>query len=435
MSEDGSGGRLDAVLRIELPEGSPRHRRRVSPSGDSGPPPSPPRSGSQLRRVLAGLTLVSFLVAGVGLALAGARVVGRSSAGEVLEPVADPDAPGYEAYVEPTPTLAVLHTRDDLLEGLTFLSLPGGDGAGGAVVFVPVRTLVELPELGYNAIEYAHDLGNPEFTREVLGDLLGARVGEFVVVDAARWASLVGPVAPLTIDNPDALTIDAPRSAGPDAEGFSFPAGPVELAPREIGPFLEASADRESDLARLFRHELVWRTWIEAVASSDRSDVIPGETDVGLGRFVRSLAAGPVLYEALPVTQTDDAVDAEGTAFEPDEAAVDDLVARIVPFPQSPRPGIRARARILNGTADVHRAAEVAPEVATLGLEIVVIGNADRLDHEDHEITYFGAEFRPVAERIRDELGGGVLVEQGHASEIVDITVTLGADDGRTLGG
>ena len=373
-------------------------------------------------RSAAATVLIALVLVGGGLAYAGSRIVRNSTQGEVFAPVSDPTEPGYEAYLEPTPTMVVLHSKDGLIESATFLSLPGRDEGGGAVVFVPVRTVTDLGVLGTEAIEYAYDLGGPEQERQAIQTLLGTGIGELAQIDAERWADLVGPVAPIAIDNPDVI-----RSDDDEAGEILFDEGMIELEADEVGPYLEARVEGESDLARLFRHQVFWRAWIEAVAADGTVEAVPGETDNGIGRFVRLLAEDATTFETLPVVETDEPIDRVGTGFVPDQDAMDALMAELVPFPTSPAPGVRQRVRVLNGTADTDRASEVASLLPPLGAEIELVGNA-RTFGLDTSISYFGDEAFEVATEIRGLLGVGELVEEERPSEVVDITVILGED-------
>lgn len=433
---DERAARLQALLSVDIAGTRALDATTRPPRPTSSPPPADapdaettagvdgaPRGRSRLPpmgAVISTVVLLALFATGLGLTYAGTRIIRSSTQGEVVEPVSDPAAPGYEALVEPTPTLAVLHDLDGGLDAITVLTLPDPAGGGGGVVFVPTRVVDDLPLFGVSPLETAYDLGaTPEVQAEMVGDLLGAGIGEVVVVDADRWAGLVAPVAPLLIDNPDDLEVDGE---------LRFPAGDVELGPDDVGPYLEARHDGESDLARLFRHETFWTAWLEAVGEAGGDDAVPGELETGLGRFIRQLAAGRVVSTTLPVDRsTRDEPGAEPT-FLPDVDGIAAVVADLVPFPRSPRPGVRERVRVLSGTEDVEAARRVAPRLPPAGIEVVIVGNAPSLDVERTTIAYVGPEHEAAAEDLRDLLGVGEVVIDPRPSDVVDITVTLGAD-------
>lgn len=429
--DDERAARLEALLSVRVAarqdEPGPgtiegRRRRAAASAGDDDADQTPTDDGSQSRRrisVGAVLVLLGLFVTGAGLVYAGTRIIRSSTEGEVVAEQTDPAAPGYEAIVSATPTMLVVHDVDGLVQSLTVLTLPDPGAGGGGVVMVPTRTVSDMPVFGYAPIEAAYDLGTAEGLVEVVGDVLTTGISEVVVVDADRWAGLVAPVAPLTVDNPDALEVDGE---------LRFPAGEIELEAEDVGPYLAARAPGESDLARLFRHETFWQAWLAAVAEAGTPDAVPGELEGGLGRFVRELAAGRSVVETLPVEETT----VEGFDDEPTFVADDDevaaMVAELVPFPRGPRPGVRERVRVLNGTDDLDAARALASALPPVGVEVVVVGNARSLDQEATTIAYVNPSHERAAQEIRDLLGIGEVLVDPRPSDVVDITVTLGAD-------
>ena len=420
-TEDERTARLQALLSVDLAERAEAERRRRAdrPGAEGGVEPA--RAGRPGRgATLWALALVALFATGIGLTYAGTRIIRTSTEGEVVSRVDDPAAPGFEVMVQATPTLAVLHDRAGTLDAITVLTLPDPDRGGGGVVFVPTRTMGDLPVYGLAALEVAYDFGaTPEVQAEMVGDVLGIGIDEVVVVDADRWEGLVRPVAPLSVDNPTDVEVDGE---------VAFAEGAVDLEADEVAEYLEARGDDESDLARLYRHELVWRSWLDAVAAAGGAGEVPGEVESGLGRFVRHLASGPVEVVTLPVDRATGGDDAGEVDYVPDGEAVEALVARLVPFPRSPRPGVRERVRLLSGTEDVEAARRLAPELPPLGLEVVVVGNAATLDHATTTIAYAAPQHDDAARKIRDLLGVGEVVPDPRPSDVVDITVTLGAD-------
>jgi hypothetical protein len=354
-------------------------------------------------------------VLAVALAVSGFGAVLDTTEGRAIDPELDPVAPGYEAFVESTPTVAVLgRSAEGGLAWVSVLALAGPDAGGGAVLNVPVATLapdfaVDLPTVG--EIDLAR--GSDEAAASV-GDIIGAAVDEVVDVDPARLAELVAPVAPLTLDNPDA----AP----------GFPVGPTTLDPANAAGFLLATEPGESDLTRLVRHEAFWQAWLGAIAAAGRPDAVPGETASGIGRFLAGLAAGPVTVAVAPV-RPEDAGD--GTVeYRPDRDAAYDLTERLVPFPASPRPGHRRRVRVLDGVGADDLARRAARDAVAAGGQIVVVGNADRFDPDAvTRVVYFEPEVATAAEDVASAFGtvaeqlGGPNPDDG-----VDITVVAGAD-------
>ena len=403
----------------ETPETSDERPDPVEPPPPTPTTPARRETPKDWRAFVPYVVLLVLLVSGLALTYVGTRIVRNSTQGEVVAQGSDPDEPGYEALVEATPTFAVFHDRGDEVDSIAVLTLPDPDGNGGGVILVPTRAVVDMPLFEVSPVEVAYDLGDDRVAAETVGLLLGAAIEGRAVIDDARWADLVAPVAPITIDNPNELLVD---------DEVRFPIGEIDLAPEDVGPYLAARVEGESDLARLFRHQLFWESWLQAIAADGSPAAVPGEIDTGIGRFVRTLAAGNSVIETLPVEPALPGAYGPEPAFLPDGDAVADLVYRLVPFPISPAPGVRARTRVLNGTADTTRAASIASDLTPVGLEIVLVGNASSFDVEQTTVRYFGAEFRDEAEAIVDLLGVGEVSEETRPSDAVDITVTLGAD-------
>lgn len=429
MTDDGHGGgeshderdrRLAALLSVDISAAVDAHAQQHDATRRRDAVPGSARSRPTWFVVTSFGVLVVLLVAGVGLAYAGTRLIRSSTQGEVFTPVDDPTAPGYEALVDPTPTLVMLHDHEGL-DAITVLTLPDPDGSGGGVLLVPDRTVTDLPAFGDIPVEAAYDLGTPEFGAQAVGDLLGAGMLEREVVDAERWSDLVEPVAPIVIDNPNELREDGE---------VRFPLGEIELEAADVGAYLESDDAQASDLARFARHEIFWEAWLAAVQEAGADDAVPGELDSGIGRFVRALAAGTTVIETLPVRPVGDDRYGPAEAFFPEHEAIAELLTRLVPFPVSPAPDARARLRLQNGTTDTTVAASVAAELPPAGVEVVLIGNALSLDHDTTTVRYAGTEFRDEALDVVEILGVGEVVEEPRPSDAADITVTLGADYG-----
>lgn len=371
------------------------------------PPPGPSRRWLTTFGVLVALSVVS----GAVLTYVGVDTLRNSRAGRTVSGAIDPSAPGFEALVEPTPTLLLVHLSEGRMSSAALLTLNAGD-AGGAVVLVPPSTRTGDAPDAYTLATTAAFLADPSDVVGAAQPMLGLGIGEVATIDDARWAELVEPVAPLAIDNPDELP--------------AFPAGPILLEADQVAAWLNPQTEGEDDLVRLFRHQLLWEAWVAAVAASPDAAAVPGELDVGLGRFVRGLASGPITVTTMPVAQSDGP---DGTPrLLPDRTAIDDLVNAVVPFPTAARPGQRIRVRLLDGTGDADHVVRVAPLVVPAGSQIVVAGNADRFDHDRTEIRFHAPDGRASAERLRDALGTGEVVDDVRPVDAFDVTIVLGDD-------
>ena len=409
------------------PPSSPEAEAEPAPPvGDDAVPPidrrprplvtTPSATGVVRRRRIVAGAMVVLVALGAGLVVLGLDRVRGSTAGTYVDATLQPDEPGYVALVTPTPTLLMLQTdAEGGLAGVALLSLRAED-EGGSVVLIPVGTQAPFAEEGTSLSDVFADAGADTVTTQI-ELMLNIAVGDTVELDTDGWGSLVAPV--------ESVALELPTPVG------EFPAGAVDLAADDVGTFLTARELDESELARVDRQGLFWTEWLPRVAEAG-DDGLPGESDVGIGRFVRGLAAGESEVEALPVAQVQPA-DAE--LFELNDEMATVLIAREVPFPQEPSAGSRVRVRLLNGTSEPALAAEAAASLVEAGAEIALSGNADSFEEPETRIIYGRSRLRPEANNLRDALGVGV-VEQDEAESVepadeadrIDVTVVLGAD-------
>lgn len=415
-----AAARPDALadsLPAETASPPPAAGRVRQAGGSSGRPPVP-----MWRRVGFAVVLLGLVASIPALGYAGLQVIKDSTAGNVKGTNLSPTDPGYEAQVDPTPTaLAIQYDDKGLPNGLTFLALGGADG-GGAVIFVPLDTAVTEPSFGVDRLRTAYNVvaDTPTLARERLasqtGRVLNVGVEEIIDLSNSGWEQLVAPVAPLKIDNPDAIDIGG---------GVVIPSGPTELTAAQVGPYLAASLPKESDLNRLNRHSVVWSAWLAAVKASGRDDAVPGETTAGIGRFARALAAGPVSYDTLPVKQTSD----QPVTFTAEKAAVNDLITSTVAAPTGAVPGGRFTVRMLNGVAAESIPGELVRQVVSRGGSVTILGNGPAFGTDKTEVVYANPDNKQLAKLIAASLGatGKVRLDR-EAPDTVDLTIVLGKD-------
>ena len=419
----------DYVTSSRPPGGTARAEgtgdRDTSPP--DGAPPTGPRSGPprratrnvRRRRALLLAGIGALTVAGTGLAVVGLSEVRTSTAGRYEETLGPTD-PGYQAYVVPTPTMGVLHqAADGGLAGAALLALESGD-EGGSVIVVPPATM-SGPDSTTTVADVFRDEG-AEAAAEALGLAVTVGVADHVLVDDAQWAQLVGPVGGVEV------TLDTPVG--------DWPAGPVTLDPAEVGPFLAARDEGETDLDRVARQELFWNAWLASVGEEGES-ALPGEVGSGLGRFVLGVARGGSAAE-LPVRR-DESGDA--VLFRTDVGRVGEFVSLTVPYPLAATPGGRVRVRLLNGTGDPGVSVAAARALVGSGAQISIVGNATSFDVAETSLVYFGEDRETLADWLRVNLGGGRVEEvpngqdgQVSSDDEIDVTVILGQDAGELIG-
>ena len=375
-----------------------------------------------IRRITFVLLEVVLLASIPALAWVGFRTVLDTTEGQAVDPELDPDEPGYEAFLDPTPVAMVAGVdRAGALSWLTVLALGGPGEEGGAVLFVPVGTVVDHSQLGDVTLAELWDATGGFGLPPAAADVLGAGFSETIVVEHATVSALVAPAVPLTVQLND------------DLPGFAT--GEVALDAAEVPELLELRAEGESDLARLVRHEEVWRAWLAAVASSSDPDVVPGEQSSGMGRYVRGLAAGPVSFDVVPVAPVEDEDEDEEEEEEEERFQVDAepayaLVAERIPFPVAAEPGDRLRVRVLDGVGAEGLALRGARDVVRAGGQVTSIGNADRFGAEVSRVVYFDESLSDEVADLAAFLGiDEVRREDGpNPNDLVDVTVVVGED-------
>ncbi len=360
------------------------------------------------------LLLVVLAAAVPLLVWLGWSAISSSSDGTVVGAPVDPAEPGYEAFVDPTPTLLLIHANGDRLDGVTLLVLTD-EGAEGAILIMASETTTSGGLLRDRWAE-----SGSTGVADAVAELLGIRPSELQVLGDDGWAGLVSAVEPVSFISPVPLV-------GPDGEEL-FGTG-VLLGAADVGPYLAGRSPGESPLVGLSRHVSFWGAWLRQVAESTEANVIPGETDRGLGRFVRSLVAG----EFLLATVGGRVADNGSVVLNPDHNGY--LVNEVIPFPISAEGESLPRVRLLNGVGDLELTKTAARNLSRAGAQITRIGNAAEFGWETTEVAYHDTGFAPHAEAYRDALGTGTVIAEEVPDAAIDITVTFGADFSQLMAG
>ena len=348
------------------------------------------------------LVLLGLAAAVPLLVWLGWSAISSSSDGTDVSAPVDPAAPGYEAFVDPTPTLLLIHANGDRLEAVTLLVLTD-PGVEGALLFIAPETSTSDGRLSDRWAQ-----SGSTGVADSVAELFGIRPGELQVVGDDGWASLVAAVEPVALLSPIPLV-------GSGGEVL-YEAGLVTLAADEVGPYLAGRSPGESPQVGFVRHFSFWGAWLEQVGESAAPDVIPGETDRGMGRFVRSLAEGRNLFTT----------DSGAVILNPDHNA--NLVNEVIPFPRLASGDSVPRVRLLNGVGDLDLTKTAARALSRAGAQITIIGNASQFGWQTTKVAYHDAAFASHAEAYRDALGAGSVVAEEQPNASIDMTVTFGAD-------
>ncbi len=393
---------------VEATNGAPAATEVVAEPSTA--PRAEPRSAWRRWRPLAYvLSLVLLIAAGGALSVIGYRVVRSSTEGRTVDPTLEPDEPGFEAFVEPSPTMLVLgRAPDGSLSSAALLALRTED-SGTSVVVIPTNLVVGEEGAERTLAQVAQEEGVPA-AQAALAKRLKTGIAEVVELDDAQLGALVAPVAPLTVRNSD--------------EATGFPLGDIQLTAEQVGPFLSVLGEGERETDRMLRQERVWTAWANSLAFAGPAGV-PGEVETGIGRFLAGLAENAREAESLPVTEQSSP---SGTSYVVDQGALAQLLADAVPFPTAAEPGDRLRVRLLDGTGDPTLTARIAPQLVAAGAEIVLIGNATDLNQQTSEVIYHDARLADVSEFMLFGLGTGSKREEVRPTDLYDVTIVLGSD-------
>jgi len=408
----------------------------------------PPARFSRFLTWMIPLLLVGLGVSAYVLAQQGAAEFLDSTGGRLQTSVTDPEAPGYVALVDPTPSMLMLWT-DGLghLSGVSLLSA-ASDDEGGSVLVMPPFTRFRP---GDDTLYAAFEAGGVEAVENVVSRHLRIAFGETELIDGDRWEQLLAPVEPLPIVVTDPLITR--NDAG--AVGVRFPAGTAAIDAEDIVDFLGWRNPDEVQLNQQFRHGQFWDSWIGAVFDGG-VDAVPGESETGVGRFVRSLANGQANIELLSFTeersesvapttdQSDAAVPAEAITVIPDAEALEETIVAMIPFPVAPVSSPRPRVRLLDGVDNTPAVLQVAERLVAAGAQIAILGNADTFEIDQSRIVYHVGDAEADAQSYADALGtSGVEGDSGSGlpadealtepeerieQRTIDVTVVVGAD-------
>ena len=385
------------------------------------------RKRQQRRRTIValGTTMILAGVAMVLTAVGGGALWHRLDHPDDLRRSAREAAGGEAAATVPVTTRLVVH--EDAAGAVTGLTVfvPEADRTGGAVIFVPVGAMVEVPSFGLEPVGRAQQLGGLPLLQQTVENLLGFRFDEVVPVGPDDAAALVEPLGSLTVDIPERVEeID-----GRGRVRVLFDRGPTEVRPEGVEDLLEARG-QSTDLGRLVRHQAFWSAWFRAVSDAIARDgrvSLPPEAG-GLVEVAVAYTAGDVRYEVLPVEALSTGGPDDGGLYQVDRAELQALLRRVASHVTSAAGDERIEVQLLNGTGVPGVAQLITPRLVTAGAEVKLVGNADRFDYDETQIVYYDPAQRAAAEAVREALGAGQVVFSRQGLDVVDVTVVVGTD-------
>ncbi len=372
---------------------------------------------------------VLVLVAGVAAALlwrAGTKAVLDSTDGRLVDVVTDPSAPGYEVFVEPTPTLLVVHLDGGALAGVSVLARTDLD-AGGAVLLLTPDLLAPVEDGSGRSLT----LG-AVFEREGIDALsssverlVGVGFTETVELDRSGLEALLSLVEPL----PYFLADDLVLERGDGSTEIWLARGRYELDGSVAAELYAFRNPGEADANRIERQRRLWESWLTAIDLADDPMAATLPFDEGLSPYLRALGTGtravfvPPLDPALvePDQRPFYVLGDEGAAW------MHETIVEMVPLPISPTTIARPSVRLLDGVGDTRLLDAARRDLVEAGAVITAMGNADAFGAGRTVVRVHHLDLLDSARELARAVDATVEIDES-PDEPVDVTVVLGSD-------
>ncbi len=384
--------------------------------------------------------LIGTIVGAIGFA--GLLVYGATVLVANREPdeVVDDDEPVL--VFEDRQTSALLATFDeaDPSAGASLIVILAYDRAteDATAVFVPSRTVADIPGHGLLQVNQAYAFGEGPLLDATVDNLMGIDVDHTIGISEQGWASMFARTGGLTIDVPGRLVLSKPDGT----QEMRFTAGEQFLDGPRIAEYMVFLERGEQELARLPRAQSVILGLLDQFANDpealesvfgDGAPMLDTTTPVAELRELFELLAlayaeDELVVRTLPVSPI-------GSGEENSYRVDADRVAQLVEdrFEGSrPVEGQREgrTLQILNGNGTPGIGQKVAELLIPEGFRVVLTGNADDFDHAETRILIYSdsSEQLAIANEIKDLLGVGVVEVSRTPQSVVDITIVVGAD-------
>ncbi len=365
------------------------------------------------------------LILALGLAVfllwrEGTKAVLDSTDGTVVETVTDPTQPGYEVFVDPTPTLLLAHLDDGELVGLTVLAATLLDNGGQAVLIG-----ADVASDGAEGPTFAQRwrTGGMNAVEADVGTMFGFGFVETDAIETPELAQLLSLSEPLPFNLLDPLV-----EVGEDGSATTFlRAGGQELTGDDAAELYRWRNPAEFDANRTERQLGLWESWLLAVAQAEDPLLVTLPHDFGLSPYIRAFAFGRADLQIMPAAPGDG--EAESAVYSLSDRGREwlaDIADRMVPLRISPIGSSIPTLRLLDGTGDLAVRDAALDALANLS-EIRVFGNAAEFGIADTVVTHHRPELADAAAIVASELGAEVVFSD-EPDQPVDLTVVIGTD-------
>ncbi len=331
------------------------------------------------------------------MAIQGYHTLLESRAGKFVEEPTRAD-PGWRAFVEPTPVVAVVEVDRSAVTGVALFVHHPEIRSAATVILVPGSLEVDGVLLSDR---------DPEAAAAAVGAQVGLALARVDVLDQAAWAEVLGPEVHL-LDNPDPVQ--------DEAGGGLFSVGLVQVDGSNSAAFLGRPAPGAAPISVQVRRHLFWNALVADAPA----------TNTALAADLRAIGRDTVQVLDLPLAQLQPValIDAIGT-----EALVRDVVA----YPAGAIPGDRLQVRILDRTGRANLEG-IAAAVAGQGMEVIEIGNAVSFDDGETQViapvalTDQAGLLPEIVRTLAASVGTTSVIQDNDAIDDLVVTVVIGRD-------
>lgn len=369
------------------------------------------------------LGFAGFLV--VRLWEAGTRAALYTTEGQTIEIITDPTQPGFEALLDPTPTLLLAHTDDGALIGITAMTRTSVDAGGHMVLIGPL--LFVRSEAGSDEGRFLSEVFDTEGLdglRRAVGAMFGFGFGSAVEWSTEDLAAAMGQAAPLPLNLADNLT----RQASSGEETVWIEGGPVQLDGPTAAAVYNFVNPADVEVNRQERQRGLWQAWLAKVGSADDPAALADVGDQRLTSYLLPLARGDVAVEILPTRLVAfDENDPFYVLEEEDLAWLALQADAMVPVPVPPSGESWPSIRLLDGVGDPDGFSEALDALFDIKMQVVIVGNAVEFGVERSSVVYHATDDETAAAAVSSALGLESQLSE-EAGQPGVITVIVGED-------
>lgn len=321
--------------------------------------------------------------------------------------------------------------------GATLIATGPADVPSG-MVFIPVGTLLDVPGVGLERLDRAHQYGGAALLGSAVGNALGIDIDHVASISDSGLAAWLNRSGGLVLPVPERLV----KREGDGTGTVRFEPGEQFLDGRRLAEYWGFRARGEDELASFPRQQLVWVGLLEQLREEPAIlEALSGPqldttaTDGWIHELLADLARahdrGSLTFTLLPVEPFGPSAADGSASYRPQEHGMAELVERLL-GPSVPAGGGTGavRVQVLNGVGVPGVGQLVDERLKGSGFRIVLTDNARSFDFLRTQILIF--EETPAmlsaAQRVQQQLGVGRIAVSRQPQSVVDLTIVVGED-------